>query len=68
LFCEEAVCGYKFSELPTYSVLQKAARKNNVPVDASSIEFNIASSEKKISPSIAKEAVFVNGLYFEGAG
>jgi dynein heavy chain len=50
------------------AVLQKAARKNNVPVDALSFEFNIASSEKTISPSIAKEAVFINGLYFEGAG
>jgi dynein heavy chain len=51
------------------AVLQKAARKNNVPVDALSFEFNIASSDgEALSPAIAKEGVFIHGLYLEGAG
>jgi dynein heavy chain len=49
------------------AVLQKTARKNNIPVDALTWEFNVFQSEESSIDSGPKEGVYIRGLYLEGA-
>jgi dynein heavy chain len=50
------------------AILQKAARKNNVPIDQLSMEFIVLQSEDDIgSYSNDKDGVLIKNLYLEGA-
>eukprot|EP00842_Homolaphlyctis_polyrhiza_P003901 jgi/Hompol1/4511/HPOL_003669-RA len=48
------------------AVLQKAARKNNIPVDVLAWEFTVTQDDEPITQA-AKEGVYIRGLYLEGA-
>jgi dynein heavy chain, axonemal len=50
------------------AILQKTARKNNVPVDILAWEFNVLQLEddNQIPPS-PKEGVYIRSLFLEGA-
>ena len=50
------------------AILQKAARKNNVPIDQLAWEFTVLQSEEDINQYAAsKEGVLIKNLYLEGA-
>jgi dynein heavy chain len=52
------------------AILQKAARKNNVPIDQLSWEFTVLSSDEEAGSymnSSNKEGVLIRNLYLEGA-
>lgn len=50
------------------AILQKAARKNNVPIDQLSMEFTVLQSEDDIPLySNDKDGVLIKNLYLEGA-
>jgi dynein heavy chain len=50
------------------AILQRAARKNNIPIDQLSWDFTVLQSDEDISSyASAKEGVLIRNLYLEGA-
>lgn len=50
------------------AVLQTTARRNGIPIDTLSFEFNIISAAEADIPGPPKEGVYIRGLFLEGAG
>ncbi|KAJ3224818.1 Dynein heavy chain 2, axonemal [Clydaea vesicula] len=59
--------GFTFPTGFLTAVLQKTARRNNIPIDMLTWEFTVLQIEEEGVPPIPKEGVYIRGLYLEGA-
>lgn len=50
------------------AVLQTTARRNSIPIDTLSFEFQVVNLDEKEIMQAPKEGVYIKGMYLEGAG
>jgi dynein heavy chain len=62
------LAGFTYPSCFLTAVLQTAARKNQIPIDALGFEYQVVTQEEKDLNEPPKDGAFIKSMYLEGAG